>query len=478
VNDIAEYQPAAAAATALVPVPIDDVFRIANEYEQAGRLDEAEGLLKRILQVAPQQPDSTHLLGIVAFRKGRMAEAAELVERAIAHGVNTPLYYRNICTIYERLGRLEESVTAGLRAVELDPGDPHALHNLTVVYYRLLDLDASIACADRAMALDPMLPGPHFAKAEALLLRGELEQGWDEYEWRYQIPGAAQLMPKTDKPQWDGKPIADGLLMLIADQGFGDVIQFSRYIPWAAERCRNISLACARELHPIVRQVHPEIRIFDKWEDRPDFAAFCPLSGLPRLHRTRIDSIPARPAYISADGARTAHWASRLDTLIPRRYRRIGLAWAGRPTHNNDVNRSASLSVFNPIAALPGVALVSLQKGERQAETGRYFGRAPLINVSAEIEDFDDTAAIIANLDLLVTVDTSVAHLGAAMGKPVWIMLPYAPDWRWLLNRSDSPWYPTIRLFRQRTPRVWDDVMTAIVEAIPGELAACAAAVA
>jgi len=456
----------------LVPVPIDDIFRISNEYEQAGRLDEAESLLRRILQVAPKQPDSTHLLGIVAFRKGRMAEAAELVEQAIANGVNTPLYFRNICTIYERLGRLEESVAAGKRAVELDPGDPHALHNLTVVYYRLLDLDASIDCADRAIALDPTIAGPHFAKAEALLLRGEMEQGWNEYEWRYQIPGAAQLMPKTDKPQWDGKPIPDGILMLIADQGFGDVIQFGRYMEWAAERCPNIHLACAKELHSVARQMLPSAKIFDKWEDKPEFVAYCPLSGLPRLHGTRVDNIPSKPAYIAPDPAKATQWANRLNTLMPARYRRIGIAWAGRPTHNNDVNRSAALSVFGPIAAVPGVALVSLQKGERQAETGKYFGRAPLYNLSAEIEDFEDTAAIMANLDLIVTVDTSVAHLGAAMGKPVWIMLPYASDWRWLLNRPDTPWYPSVRLFRQSRPRDWDDVMAAIVAAIPDHFAA------
>jgi hypothetical protein len=395
-----------------------------------------------------------------------------LVEAAIANGVNTPLYYRNICTIYERLGRLEESVAAGKRAVELDPGDPHALHNLTVVYYRLLDLDASIACADRAMQLDPTLPGPHFAKAEALLLRGELEQGWEEYEWRYQIPGAAQLMPKTDKPQWDGTPMTDGgILMLIADQGFGDVIQFSRYMPWAAERCPNLQLACARELHPIVRQMMPGLKVFDKWEDRPDFRAFCPLSGLPRLHGTRVHNIPPQPVTIQAEPAKLKRWTERMATLIPARYRRIGVAWAGRPTHNNDINRSAALDIFSPIAATPGVCLVSLQKGERQAETGRYFGRAPLYNLSAEIEDFEDTAAIIANLDLIVTVDTSVAHLGAAMGKPVWILLPYAPDWRWLLNRTDTPWYPSVRLFRQSVPRKWDDVMGAITAALPDQFA-------
>ncbi len=459
--------PAPADATIMVPVPLADLFRIANEYEQAGRLDDAAALLRRMLAVAPLQPDALHLSGIVAFRQGRMEEAADLVEQAIAHGVNTPLYYRNICTIYERLGRHQEAVIAGRRAVELDPCDPHALHNLTVVYYRLLELDESIACARRAIALDPTLPGPHFALAEALLLRGEFAEGWAEYEWRYQIPGAAQMMPKTDRPQWDGTALPAGQrLMLVADQGFGDVIQFGRMIPWVAARCPTLSLACSRELQPLMRQMLPGLDVFDRWDDRPDFAAYCPLSGLPRLYGVRLGNIPGGVPYLQADPSRAAAWRARLAGLAPPGYRRVGLVWAGRPTHNNDINRSAALAEFAPLAAVDGVALVSLQKGPAQAQTGAYYGRAQLLNVSAEIEDFEDTAAIIAGLDLLVTVDTSVAHLAGAMGRPVWVLLPHAPDWRWLLDRADTPWYPSMRLFRQRVPRNWSMVMGEIAAAL------------
>jgi hypothetical protein len=256
-------------------------------------------------------------------------------------------------------------------------------------------------------------------------------------------------------------------MMLVADQGFGDVIQFSRYIPWVAERCPNLILACAKELQSQVRQVMPGLKVFDRWDERPDFVSFCPLSGLPRLHGTRIETIPNHMLpYLRADPARVARWRTRIDRLAPTRYQRIGITWAGRPTHNNDVNRSATLNTFATIADLPNTALVSLQKGPAQAQCGNYYGRAPLINLSAEIEDFDDTAAIIETLDLLVTVDTSVAHLAAAMGKPVWIMLPYAPDWRWLLDRDDTPWYPSVRLFRQTEPRRWDDVMARIADGV------------
>jgi hypothetical protein len=190
------------------------------------------------------------------------------------------------------------------------------------------------------------------------------------------------------------------------------------------------------------------------------------LSGLPRLAATDLQSIPAEIPYLHAGEAKFAVWAERLWALLPRGYRRIGIAWAGRPTHRNDLRRSTRLAAFAPLAALPQVALVSLQKGPAQAEIGNYWGHAPLLNLGPEIGDFADTAAIIECLELVIAVDTSVAHLAGAMGKPVWIMLPYAPDWRWLLDRIDSPWYPTARLFRQSAERRWEPVMAEIAAAL------------
>jgi len=257
-------------------------------------------------------------------------------------------------------------------------------------------------------------------------------------------------------------------LVLIGDQGFGDVIQFARFIPWVVERCRNIAIASSAEVAPLLRQIAPTVRPFLRWQDAPDYAAFCPLSGLPRLAGTRVETVPAPVPYLRADPTRSAQWAERMDGLVPHGFRRVGVIWAGRPTHNNDRNRSALLQDFLPLANVAGIALLALQKGPKTDQAGAYYGRAPLINVGAEIDDYDDTMAILDNLDLLVTVDTSVAHLAGAMGRPVWIMLPRAPDWRWLLDRSDTPWYPSMRLFRQGPERRWDDV----TRTIAAELAA------
>jgi hypothetical protein len=205
---------------------------------------------------------------------------------------------------------------------------------------------------------------------------------------------------------------------------------------------------------------------FDHWENQPDFAAYCALSSLPRLAGTRLDTIPAAIPYLRAEPEKVAEWADRLSWLVPAGYRRVGIAWAGRPTHVNDRNRSTTLATLAPLAELPRLALISLLKGPAQAQIGAYWGRAPLVNLGV---DFADTMAVLPSLDLVVTVDTVFAHMAGAMGRPVWIMLPFAPDWRWLLDRTDSPWYPTVRLFRQPAPGQWGPVVAEIARRLAAE---------
>jgi tetratricopeptide (TPR) repeat protein len=450
------------------PATTGELLRRAAEHEQAGRLDDAESALDRILAAHADQPDAVHLKGVVAFKKGRADEGLRLMERSVAIGPPKPYYFRNLCELYRTLGRYDEALAAGRRAVAGNEFDQHSHSNLSVVHYARGEPVEAVAAAERALALDPSLPGAHFGLAEALLLQGEFARGWEEYEWRFRLPGIPALMPHTGLPQWDGAPIPDGRLLLIADQGFGDGIQFARYIPWAASRCGELAVACSKELHPVVSQLPGIATIFDQWEQCPQAAAYCPLSGLPRLHRTTLDSIPAQIPYLRADPAKIARWAARLSQLTAPGHRRIGLVWAGRPSHANDRNRSIPLATLDAIADLSGVSLISLQMGAARGAIGRYFGRAPLINLGAEIGDFADTMAIIAGLDLVITVDTAVAHLAGAMGAPVWILLPYAPDWRWLQDRADSPWYPTARLFRQPAPRRWDLVANAVADALRG----------
>jgi len=443
---------------------IAQLMQLATGHEQAGRLAEAETVLRGVLAEAGNHTPALHLMGIVAFRMNRIDEAVQLMERSLALAPMEAVYYRNVCEVYRVLGRLDEALVAGNRAASLAPNDLHCHHNLGVLRYHRLELDEAIASGERAIALGPDFAGGHFGIAEASLLRGDFARGWEEYEWRFKLANAPQLLPPTERAQWDGSPIADGTLLLIADQGYGDVIQFARYIPWAAARCTQLAIACSAELHPVIEQQVGAGLLFDHWERAPQYTAYCALSGLPRLAGTRLDTIPAEIPYARADPAKSAAWAERLSALLPRGYRRIGIVWAGRPTHHNDRNRSTGLATLAPLTEIPGIALVSLQKGETQGQIGSYWGRAPLVNLGPELRDFGDTMAVLECLERVVAVDTSVAHLAGAMGKAASVMLPYAPDWRWLLDRADSPWYPTLQLFRQGPDRSWDAVIGRIAK--------------
>jgi tetratricopeptide (TPR) repeat protein len=437
----------------------------ATEHERAGRFEEAERVLRQLLAEEGDRPAALNMMGVTVYRQGRPEEAVGWIERAIAVAPAMAECYSNLCEIYRALGRHDEALASGLKAAALEPKNARCHQNLAVLHYHRLELDASIASAEQAIALDPENAGAHFSIAQACLLRGEYERGLREYAWRFRVANVTPPMPPTDRPQWDGKPLEKGKrLLLVADQGFGDMIQFARYIPWAAARCPEIALACRKEVQPLFAHQPGIQMLFDRWDEKPDFAAFATLSDLPGLAGTRLETVPADIPYLQANPAKAAGWAERLDALVVTGHRRIGIVWAGRPTHGNDRNRSASLAAFAPLAALPGVTLLSLQKGPAQEQIGAYFGRAPLVNLGAAFRDYADTMGVLENLDLVVTVDTSLAHLAGAMDKRVWIALAYAPDWRWLLERDGSPWYPTARLFRQTPTRDWTPVMKSIAD--------------
>ncbi len=438
----------------------------AAEHERAGRLAEAEAELEAILGAAPDHADALTLAGVVAHRRGDLALAIARIERAAALAPSSALAYRNLCELCRIAGRLDEAVAHGRRAVALTPDDAHAHYNLGIVHYDRLALDEAIACNRAALALDPQFAGAHFELAEALLLAGRLSEGWDEYEWRWQLPSAPAALRALRQPVWAGEPIDGRRLLLIADQGFGDTIQFMRYIPAAAERCPDLMIACSPDMRPLIEQ-QPGVRaVFETWQQIPRFDLQCPLSSLPRAFGTTLETIPAPIPYLRAEAERCAHWRRRLTTLAPTGYRRIGLAWAGRPSHENDRNRSLALTTLAPLGGLARTVLFALQLGPAQSQVATYYGAAPLINLGPEIADFADTLAIVDALDVVITVDTSLAHLAGAMGKRVCVLLPYAPDWRWLTGRGDSPWYPTARLFRQAAPGDWNTPIAALLRAL------------
>ena len=434
---------------------------VVSEYVEAGRIDAAERLADHMLRSIPGLGQVMQVKGLIAYKRGRHAEAAVLIEAGLAAGAATPTDWRNLSELYRLLMRLDDALTAARRALLLNAADPLNFFNRSMALYERMDIDGSIAAARSAIDLRPNLPEARMKLAQVLLTKGAFTEGWEQYEWRYKIPGAAALMPPTDKPQWAGQRL-DGPLLLIGDQGYGDVVQFMRYLPWVLSRTDAIVIATSSEMHGVVAQMAPDIAQYHKWEDLPPYAAYCPLSGLPRLHGTTLDTIPVQVPYLRADPASAADWKTRLDARLPAGNLRVGIAWAGRPTHNNDLNRTTALENFRPFAEVPGVSLVSLQKGPGAAQAEGF----PILNLDAEIQTFEDTLAIIDGLDLVLAVDTSIIHMAAAMAKPTWVMLPFAPDFRWMTERSDSPWYPTLRLFRHPAPRRWDLLVPQVAEAL------------
>ena len=407
--------PAAALPQGHVSLPAGELLVVASEYVEAGRIDAAERLADHILRSMPGTGQALQLKGLIAYKRGRHVDAAALIEAGIAAGAATFTDWRNLSELYRLLMRLDDALSAARRAIALNAADPLNFFNLAMALYERMDIDGSIAAARSAIDLRPNLPEARMKLAQVLLAKGEFAEGWEQYEWRYKIPGAAPLMPATELPQWDGQRL-DGTLLLIGDQGYGDVVQFMRYLPWVKSRTGKIVIATSTEMHGIVEQIAPGITQYHKWEDIPPYAAFCPLSGLPRLHGTTLDTIPVQIPYVRADPGLAADWKTRLDARLPVGKIRVGLAWAGRPTHNNDLNRTTALENFRPFADVPGVALVSLQKGPGAAQAKGF----PILDLDAEIQTFEDTVAIMDGLDLVLAVDTSIIHMAAAMGKPTW----------------------------------------------------------
>jgi Tfp pilus assembly protein PilF len=445
-------------------ITLADALTQIAALERDNKLEAADDLANRLLKAAPEHPHVLHMAGITAYRRGRIDEAIARMEKSMQLAPNVALYPRNMCEIYRGAGRLDDALRAGQRAVELSPDDSRAYFNLALIHYERLELDAAIAVADQALALDAEFPEAHFEKAEALLLAGRLAEGWESYEWRFKLKQAEGMLPKTGKPQWNGEALEAGKLLIVADQGFGDCIQFCRLIPWVAARAPAPILACSHDLVPILRQIPGPARIVTSWDHAGDYDCYIPLSGVPRLAGITTENIPNNGPYLAAEPRQIEFWRDKLDRLAPPGRRRIALVWAGRPTHKNDRKRSLKLSQFSPLFAVPGIALITVQKGEQIAQAGGYYGAAPLLNLGPEIDDFTDTMAILKNVERLVTIDTSVAHIAGAIGVPTALVLPYAPDWRWLLGRDDTPWYSSVKLYRQERPYDWSGVVERVAE--------------
>ncbi len=471
--------PATAATVIQPPAPpatvngetVEQALSRAQAAAQAKRLNEAGGICADVLAAAPEHPAALALQGIVVAMAGDPERGVALLRQAIQLRPGNATWYAHLSSLCRVTYRMEEALVAGQELIRLDPNNAEHLVNLSLIFSDVDERGRAMACLLRALGLKHDHADGHLAMAQNLLAMGDFDPGWMEYEWRNQTEAGKANMPAMTSAPWNGMRIPNGRLLLVGDQGYGDTIQFARYIPMAAERCQELIMGCSAEMAPLLANLPGVSQYCHRWNEVPGHAAHCRLSSLPYLFHTQPDTIPSEIPYLRADPTRIAHWRRRLASVLPGGLKRIGLAWTGRPTHPNDRRRSLPLAALASLADAGPAAFVSLQKpmpARDQATMQRFFGMTDLSN---ELMDFGETAALIENLDLVITVDTAIGHLAGAMGKPVWILIPKAADWRWLLDREDSPWYPTVRLFRQRKPGDWDEPMGRLRAALGRELA-------
>ena len=441
----------------------DQALARAQAAAQARRFGEATGICDDVLAAAPDHAPALALLGMIAAHTNDPERGISLLERAVTAQPGVASWNANLGTLYRTVYRMQDALRVGQEAIRLDPQNADHLVSLSLAFTDVDDREHAIACLLRALGLKPDHADAHLALGQNLLAIGEFEPGWREYEWRNQTEAGKGTLPTMTSAAWNGMSIPNGRLLMVGDQGYGDTIQFARYIPIVAKRCQELILGCSAELAPLLATLPGVHEYCHRWTDVPGHAVHCRLSSVPGLLHTTPDTIPAGISYLFADPVRVAAWRERLDAGLPSATYRIGLAWSGRPTHPNDRRRSLALARLAPLAGVGGVSFVSLQKPLPPSDLASMSLFPGLSDIAG---DFGETAAMIVNLDLVISVDTAMAHLAGALGKPVWILLPKAADWRWMIERSDSPWYPTARLFRQKNPGDWEPVMAEAAAAL------------
>jgi len=419
--------------------------------QNRGRLDEAEACYRRALEIDGQFAEAMSNLGAVLAERGRLEDASTWYRRAISEQGDFAPAHNNLGAALVKLDKAEEATAYHRRAIALKPDFAEAHYNLGVALQEQASFDAAQVSYDKAVELSPDYVDARWNRAFLMLLRGDYSLGWREHEWRWR---RKEQPPKSyPLPLWRGEPLAGKTILLHAEQGIGDTLQFLRYVPLVANLRGRVLVAVQPSLQRLVARTLSGIaEVFSQDDVLPQFDLHCPLLSLPLAFNTVLESIPSKETYLAVDSGRNARWREFFKQYSGLK---VGLVWAGNPQHKNDRRRSIALSRFAPLLGLKGVQWFSLQVGERASELESLPG-ATIVDLSQKLTDFDETAAAVANLDLVIAVDTAVAHLAGALGKPVWIMVPYVPDWRWLLGRDESPWYPTARLFRQPAHGDWE----------------------
>ncbi len=462
----AEGAGAPAPSSAAPPAPTaDDLVARAMAAHQRGDLDAALAGYRAALALAPAHPHALHYLGVIMYQRLRLAEALPLLERAAQLIPEEPEFHNNLGLALAAADRSDEAIAAYRQAILRKPDHATAWNNLGLAAQARNDLPTAIDAFRHALELQPAFAHAHWNLGLALLAAGDFGAGWREYEWRLALPELGGKRTEPAGPRWDGRAIAGRTLVLTAEQGLGDSLQFIRFAAPLAARGARVLVQAQPALKNLLARADGVAAAYAAGEPLPAFDAHIPMLSVPGALGIDAASIPAAVPYLSADPACSDAIASALAPYAGRL--KVGLAWAGSRTHGNDRRRSCPLARLSPLLALPGVAWFSLQKDDGEEQIADVAAARDIVLLDAR-RDFDRKAALVAALDLVITIDSSAAHLAGALARPLWVLLPFAPDWRWQLARADCAWYPTARLFRQARVGDWDtlvgEVRTALAD--------------
>jgi tetratricopeptide (TPR) repeat protein len=446
-------------------------------WRRRGMLDRAIQSYRRAVQLKPHLSEAHFSLGRALHDQGELDEAIESYGNALRVRPGYADALNDLAAALGEAGRPAEAIAVCQRSIAVDPNCSAAHYNLGLVLKDEGRIGEAICAYRKVLELDSGLAFGHLNLAQLLLLSAEFQTGWVEYEWRWRT---GQLVARTfEQPTWEGEALEGRTILLWAEQGLGDTIQFIRYAALVMELGAMVLVECQRPLVALLSGCAGVDHLIPGGDSLPPFNVQAPLLSLPRICGTTVDTIPASVPYLFADRALVERWRQKLAYLhdetrqataqVPYGVRNvlIGINWSGRTMPGLHKQRDIPLEHFTSLATIPGLRLISLQKdgSEEIADAG-----LPIVDLGPEIDTahgaFMDTAAIMMNLDLVITSDTSIPHLAGALGVPVWLALPYVPDWRWMLDRSDSPWYPTMRLFRQKSRGDWAGVISEIRQAL------------
>jgi tetratricopeptide (TPR) repeat protein len=429
------------------------------------RPNEADAYLQKAILLNPESPSAHTELGSVYWKGGYTDKAAVCFMQALEIDPTFSPAHTNMAAVHFKNHQLEDAISCAREAIDLNPNDVSSFNILGGSLHQLGRIEDGYTEMLRGILIDPSNAETRFNMGISLLLRGEFEEGWPAFEYRLK-----NKLFKLDRgfglPYWQGEDLGDKTLLIYTEQGLGDTIQFGRYIPHVRTHVKNIVLEIEEKLVETMRPLIGDIPIVIKGKERlPNFDVQIPLISLPSVFKTTLKTIPAKTSYLKADPLRVRWWRDRLagENL------KIGLVWGGNPEHSNDVNRSMPLRALEPLLSLEGIRFYGLQIGDLTKQL-REPWTAPVEDLSELVGTFPETAAAMMNLDLVISVDTSLAHLAGALGCPIFLPLAHVADWRWMQGRDDTPWYPTMRLFRQHARGDWDKPILDIKNALEEKL--------